>query len=65
MKRAALYVSIPDGEVRWQIKRAALEQRRTVRALVLDILIEWLRRHGYSSPSVPGEVGGTSIAREG
>jgi hypothetical protein len=48
MARSALYVAVPDGELLWTLKHAALDERVTVRKLVSDILVEWLRAKGYA-----------------
>lgn len=53
MSKMALYVSIPDGELRWEIKQAALHERTTVRALVIGILSDWLTAHGYHDHGDP------------
>jgi hypothetical protein len=65
MKRVALYVAVSDSDVLWQIKQAALEQRRTVRALVLDILVEWLRRYGYRPDGGQDDAVDSKRAEEG
>jgi hypothetical protein len=57
MQRLGLYVDLPGEELRWQVKRAALDARKTVRALVLSILKEWLTVHGYATPTSQSVVG--------
>jgi hypothetical protein len=37
-----LYVDLPDPELRWALRRAAIDRRLTLRELVLEILTAWL-----------------------
>jgi hypothetical protein len=56
MTRSALYVSLADGDLLWEIRRAALDKRVSVRALVIRVLSDWLRSQGYGqSLGIPGE----------
>lgn len=57
MKAPALYVSVADTDLRWQIKQAALNERTTVRDLVIRILSEWLDTHGYPGVQTPHNAG--------
>jgi hypothetical protein len=45
--RAAIYIDAPDEQFRWQLRRAALDERCTARELALRILSGWLTDHGY------------------
>ncbi len=57
MSRGGLYVAVRDRDLRWELKRAAVNERTTVRELVLRILSAWLTSHGYGSAAdaVPSE----------
>jgi DNA-binding transcriptional ArsR family regulator len=41
--REALYVELANRDLRWEMRRAAVDRRITVRALVSEILADWLR----------------------
>jgi hypothetical protein len=47
MNASGLYVDLPNREMRWVVRRAALEHRCTIRQLVVEILSGWLAEHGY------------------
>jgi hypothetical protein len=49
MQRPVLYLDLSD-DLRWLVKRAALDSKTTVRGLVTNILIEWLTAQGYNVP---------------
>ncbi|MEZ4492458.1 MAG: hypothetical protein R3C29_03985 [Dehalococcoidia bacterium] len=49
-KEEALHISLPREDVKWNMKRAALERRTTVRELAEGILVDWLTENGYESP---------------
>lgn len=44
--REGLYIALHDANLRWGLKRAALERRMPLRNLVADILRAWLEREG-------------------
>lgn len=56
LPRPGLYVRLPDVELRWALRRAALDRRSDARVLVVDILTRWLRDAGY--PVVTADRGG-------
>jgi hypothetical protein len=45
--KAAIYIDARDEQFRWQLRRAALDERCTARDLVLRILAAWLTERGY------------------
>jgi hypothetical protein len=47
-ERRGLYVDLPDTELRWALRRAALDRRITLRELVLEILTSWLAHRDSS-----------------
>jgi hypothetical protein len=53
----SLYVELPTPEMRWEIRRAALDSRSTIRELVTGILSAWLTEHGYGADSDEAEKG--------
>ncbi len=53
MSRTGLYISIPDEALRWDIKQAALDERCTVRELMVAILKDWLATHGHHPEKTP------------
>lgn len=55
LPRAALYIRLPDVELRWALRRAALDRRTDVRELVVEILTAWLAEAGY--PVTPYTTG--------
>jgi hypothetical protein len=57
----ALYVDVPGADFVWQLKRAALDERKTLRSFVCSVLEDWLREHGYTSE--PGASGASSSER--
>lgn len=54
-RQGGLYVDLADPEVRWSLRRAALDRRTTARQLVGQILRHWLATAGYAVAD-PGEV---------
>ena len=46
--RLGLYIEMPDPDLRWVLRRAALDRRITTRQLVADILRDWLHAAGYA-----------------
>ena len=56
MRRPGLYVSVPDKELRWELKRAAVNERCTVAELVVRILTDWLQVRGYRTGAASGEA---------
>jgi hypothetical protein len=47
LPRTGLYVRLPDVELRWALRRAALDRRTDARQLLVDILTRWLHEAGY------------------
>ena len=46
--KAALHIPLPDADLRWELKQAALNQRTTVRDLVVRMIREGLAREAQS-----------------
>jgi hypothetical protein len=61
--RQGLYIDLPDGEVRWAIRRAALDRRTTARQLIADILTGWLSESGYPGPARASGSAGRKATR--
>jgi len=54
--KTGLYVAMGDDELRWQLKQAALDNRQTIRELVIHVLCEWLQSHGYRRKSASADT---------
>jgi hypothetical protein len=50
MTNPIVYVCLRDVEMRWQLRRAAVERRVTIAVLVYRILRDWLVANGYQIP---------------
>jgi hypothetical protein len=47
MPKEGIFAQVSD-ELRWGVKRAAVEERTTVKDLVTRILANWLSERGYA-----------------
>lgn len=49
--RRAIFVEASDEAVPWELRRAALDRRVTLRQLINDVLRDWLVQNGYLPPA--------------
>jgi hypothetical protein len=50
-QRRVIFVDVLDDDLPWDLRRAALDRRTTLRRLVNQILVEWLQANGYRRPT--------------
>lgn len=52
--RRAIFVETSDETMLWELRRAALDRRITLRQLINDVLRDWLVEHGYLPQAIEG-----------
>jgi len=52
-RRLVIFIDALDEELPWDLRRAALDHRTTLRGLVNRILVEWVRANGYRHDAIP------------
>jgi hypothetical protein len=58
--RRVIFIDAVDEDLPWDLRRAALDHRTTLRGLVNRILTDWLEANDYRQGAPPGPAGGAT-----